>query len=107
MLDLFAAAQAADEEVEACKGEGYERDYSYGDVGFGAGEDGSTVGWWEVGEAGEVSWVGTGGRGGVEAGENAVLVNISFCPMDMVYEELTCLLYVALHLRLKSLPEGL
>ena len=39
MLSLFAAAQAADEEVEAGEGGCDEEDYAHCNAGFGAGED--------------------------------------------------------------------
>jgi hypothetical protein len=61
---------------------------------------------WEVGEAGEVSGVGAGGRAGVEAGEDAVFVSNFFDLGSIECGELTCLSYAALHLRPESLPGG-
>lgn len=70
MFSCFAAAQAADEEVEASEGDRDQGDYSHGNASFGAGEDGLVLrkprGEAAAREARVSSWAAEG-RCGVEA----------------------------------------
>ncbi len=72
MFSLFAAAQAADEEVEACEEDSEDGDYADSYPGFGAKGNGFAV-WGEVEEAGEVAESGgsrAGRRCSIEAGQD-------------------------------------